>query len=1093
MIEFQRNPQCDLCSLGMVLQGDTGTRRANLCIPTRCWSVDPSPVESPSESTTVVHCKRDPYDVYIGRPSVFGNPFLVREVGRKVAIEKYGQWVRGEITVKGSTPPTKEQIGRLQGKTLGCWCSPQACHGDILAKMTEEFTSPPEPSNGVGGGAAIKSVGLHRSLDGVQLPTTPLKKLALVIIGKAPGKNETDKGECFVGMAGDYLDAWLKSMNFPDSVSVYLTNTVRCRLVPRDDGPITKEQSEACRSYLAADLRLIQAQHETILLLCLGGHAVQALGLGSIRDATRRQGQVVPITEKITTYRLTKSKRTLMWEPGAVGQVVDPVARDAGAVDPCLPSGGLIPSFPLKVPGLIKETEHRVVGEYPVFCTYHPAATLPWRQPALMHAVADHLQLLSDRILQELGILEPSRLIKHPKVHMCLPPNLDNPPVILSLDIETYGIDDSLGIPQTVFHPKKMMAIDGCPREKLIRTVAVWSRGRSGGERSSVFLWDNPKHRETLLDWLRLARYQGAPLVSMNTLFDVCVLRAADDRFRIVVAPPMRLEDVAIWNYLNNSERPERSLESLSRLFGYLPAPTPGGSFRKKKFTTYPSADDPKGLQYVLGDAQLALRVRDHLMDGVLSQARTPETSDWYNDLLWLCVQMAESGLPYSSKKLETLLFQTERDKVVAEHTVRKLGYGPLAGPGSLPTGHQIVMEAVQVAGLAEDKRLAKTKATGRISADKANRNLLLGSVPLKFERERTALQAFSDFKSAAKLRDSYILPLLGGGDRKDKRRLIQGVAYPTWFPVPAAYDKGQGGAQIGGTKQSRMVAQGPATQTDPPEVQACYEPLHPGWVLLKGDLARIELMVAALFSGDKRMLHDIDPSFDMHGQRAIEFFGEEVRKKSDWSKWRHAGKTANFWWIFRGGPRILIEQVRREVGFELTEDQARRFHRLLPVTYPGLYKMQSDWINEATRRGYLDDPVLGQRRWLTQSYAVNSRDLESTICNYRIQTVAANIMCDIMIRFHKLLSSSSRWFLGVNIGWKSRIHQNVYDAVRWSAPLYEAESSIKLLNKALKDSWYVHKLFQALGRTIPITFEVSRTDREETQVLESPYRGIKE
>ena len=142
---------------------------------------------------------------------------------------------------------------------------------------------------------------------------------------------------------------------------------------------------------------------------------------------------------------------------------------------------------------------------------------------------------------------------------------------------------------------------------------------------------------------------------------------------------------------------------------------------------------------------------------------------------------------------------------------------------------------------------------------------------------------------------------------------------------------------------------------------------------------------------------------------------------------------------------------------------------------------MQSDWINEATRLGYLDDPVLGQRRWLTQSYATNSGDLESTICNYRIQTVAANIMCDIMIGFEKRRGDSHHPM-------KFRIHQNVYDAVRWSAPPDEAESSIKILNKALKDSWYVHRLFSVLGRTVPITFEVSRSDSKETQVLESPY-----
>lgn len=90
-----------------------------------------------------VHCRRDSYDVYIGRPSIYGNPFShkkgtqaeVMVASREEAIEKYRQWVKGEIQVKGLTPPTMEQIKELKGKTLGCWCAPLACHGDVLSEL----------------------------------------------------------------------------------------------------------------------------------------------------------------------------------------------------------------------------------------------------------------------------------------------------------------------------------------------------------------------------------------------------------------------------------------------------------------------------------------------------------------------------------------------------------------------------------------------------------------------------------------------------------------------------------------------------------------------------------------------------------------------------------------------------------------------------------------------------------------------------------------------------------------------------------------------------------------------------------------------
>lgn len=95
--------------------------------------------------TKIVHCKSSEYDTYIGRPSIFGNPFSHKKgtqakvvvATREDAVEKYRQWVEGQIKIPGLTPPTMEQVKELKGKVLGCWCSPLACHGDILAEIAD--------------------------------------------------------------------------------------------------------------------------------------------------------------------------------------------------------------------------------------------------------------------------------------------------------------------------------------------------------------------------------------------------------------------------------------------------------------------------------------------------------------------------------------------------------------------------------------------------------------------------------------------------------------------------------------------------------------------------------------------------------------------------------------------------------------------------------------------------------------------------------------------------------------------------------------------------------------------------------------------
>ena len=83
-------------------------------------------------TTTVVHCKRSPFDVYIGRPSAWGNPFQVgRDGTRDEVIAKYEAWIRTQ-------PHLLENLPLLQGKVLGCWCKPERCHGDVLARLADE-------------------------------------------------------------------------------------------------------------------------------------------------------------------------------------------------------------------------------------------------------------------------------------------------------------------------------------------------------------------------------------------------------------------------------------------------------------------------------------------------------------------------------------------------------------------------------------------------------------------------------------------------------------------------------------------------------------------------------------------------------------------------------------------------------------------------------------------------------------------------------------------------------------------------------------------------------------------------------------------
>lgn len=95
----------------------------------------------------VAHCRREPYDVYIGRGNdprtgqagEWGNPFSHRPSHipgvvvvrtRQEAIRRYRLWLWEQIRTGHIS---LERLAALHGKRLGCWCSPDPCHGEVLA------------------------------------------------------------------------------------------------------------------------------------------------------------------------------------------------------------------------------------------------------------------------------------------------------------------------------------------------------------------------------------------------------------------------------------------------------------------------------------------------------------------------------------------------------------------------------------------------------------------------------------------------------------------------------------------------------------------------------------------------------------------------------------------------------------------------------------------------------------------------------------------------------------------------------------------------------------------------------------------------
>lgn len=88
--------------------------------------------------TRLVHCNQEPYDVYIGRPSKWGNPFT--HIIGKETLAEFVVETREEAIIKYkeyllNNQELMDDLGELEGKVLGCWCYPKSCHGNILMEL----------------------------------------------------------------------------------------------------------------------------------------------------------------------------------------------------------------------------------------------------------------------------------------------------------------------------------------------------------------------------------------------------------------------------------------------------------------------------------------------------------------------------------------------------------------------------------------------------------------------------------------------------------------------------------------------------------------------------------------------------------------------------------------------------------------------------------------------------------------------------------------------------------------------------------------------------------------------------------------------
>jgi uracil-DNA glycosylase family 4 len=95
-------------------------------------------------------------------------------------------------------------------------------------------------------------------------------KAEIVVVGEAPGADEDEQGEPFVGRAGQLLNKILEAIHFKRE-EVYICNILKCR--PPENREPQQEEIDFCEPYLWKQFELIKPK----IILCAGRIAGQSL------------------------------------------------------------------------------------------------------------------------------------------------------------------------------------------------------------------------------------------------------------------------------------------------------------------------------------------------------------------------------------------------------------------------------------------------------------------------------------------------------------------------------------------------------------------------------------------------------------------------------------------------------------------------------------------------------------------------------------------------------------------------------------------------------------------------------------------------
>lgn len=208
------------------------------------------------------------------------------------------------------------------------------------------------------------------------------------------------------------------------------------------------------------------------------------------------------------------------------------------------------------------------------------------------------------------------------------------------------------------------------------------------------------------------------------------------------------------------------------------------------------------------------------------------------------------------------------------------------------------------------------------------------------------------------------------------------------------------------GTTTGRLSSQNPNMQNIPTRTEE-GKSIRRAFVSAKDhslvsiDYSQIELRIAAILSGDERLIDIFAKGEDVHTGVAIRVFG--VTKEEVTSEMRRKAKIINFGILYGMG----VNALRQNLGEGTSREEAQAFLTAYFETFTKLADYLEETKNQARRFGYTET-LFGRRRHfpgITSGAPFIRAQAERMAINAPIQGTQADVIRIAMIQIHNFLS----------------------------------------------------------------------------------------